>query len=217
MDLVGHIAGLVPLEQFFLDVRGAGGSQQRRHPVQVRHDFVAYRAGLDVPGPADHAGDAIRALPVGVLLVAEGGHPRVRPTVHVRAVVGAVHDDRVISDAEIVDFLEQASDILVMVDHRIVVLALPPPRLPAAVGFDVRSEVHVGEVHPHKHRLARLVLLLDELGRPGRDVVVDRFHSLFRERAGVLNFLASLPSARQCKTPRGPNFFRKPGKSASFG
>ena len=41
-----------------------------------------------------------------------------------RTVVGTVHDDRVVGNAELVDLIEDLPDILIMVDHRVVVEAL---------------------------------------------------------------------------------------------
>ena len=73
-----------------------------------------------------------------------------------RAVVGAVHDEGVVGDAEIVERLEDRADVLVVVDHRVVILALPAARLADALRLGVGAEVHVGEVHPDEERLAGL-------------------------------------------------------------
>ena len=81
----------------------------------------------------------------------------VRPGVHVRAVVGAVHDERVVRDAQVVQRLEDRADVLVVVDHGVVVRALPAPRLADALRLGVGAEVHVGEVHPDEERLAGLL------------------------------------------------------------
>ena len=43
----------------------------------------------------------------------------------VRAVVGRVDDDGVVGDAELVELVEHLPDMLVVVDHRVVVEALP--------------------------------------------------------------------------------------------
>ena len=52
-----------------------------------------------------------------------------------RPVVGAVHDDRVVGDADVVEQLEHLADALVVVDHRVVVRRLPAPGLALALGF----------------------------------------------------------------------------------
>ena len=44
-----------------------------------------------------------------------------------RAVVGGVHDDRVVGDAEIVEGVQQRADQVVVVHHRVVVDRLPAP------------------------------------------------------------------------------------------
>ena len=51
------------------------------------------------------------------------------------------------------------------------------------------SQVHMGEVHPHEERSARLVHPFDEIGRARGDVVVDRFHPRAGQRAGILDLL----------------------------
>src|SRR5208283_4265167 len=54
--------------------------------------------------PAEKRRHAERSLPVGVLLAAEGGDAGIGPGVEVRTVVGAVHDNGVICNAEVVEF-----------------------------------------------------------------------------------------------------------------
>ena len=227
MDLVDHVADLVALEQLLLHVGVARDREQGRQPVVRRDDIVGYRAGFDVPGPPDHRRHAVGAFPVRVLLAAERRHRAVRPAVHVRAVVGRVHDERVVRDLEIVQHLEDLADVLVVVDHGVVVRALESSRLADALRLGVGAEVHVGEVHPHEGRLAGRVHPLDEVHRAGGDVVVDGLHPLRGQRAGVLarpacrpcrsagpQSRSSVAEALQSSTPRGPNFARKAG---SFG
>ena len=67
-----------------------------------------------------------------------------------------VHDERVVRDAQVVERLEDRADVLVVVDHGVVVRALPAARLAEALRLGVRAEVHVGEVHPDEERLAGL-------------------------------------------------------------
>ena len=134
-----------------------------------------------------------------------------------RPVVGAVHDDRVVGDAELVELVEQLADVPVVVDHRVVVLRLPPSGLAAALGLVVGAEVHVRRVEPHEERRLRGVLAVDEVAGAVEELVVDRLHPLLRERAGVLDLLAAVGVAQQCSTPRGPKFFWKLGKSSRIG
>ncbi len=153
--------------------------------------------GLMWPGQRDQRGHAIGAFPVGVLLAAEGRHARVRPGVHVRAVVGRIHDDGVVRHAEIVERLEHRADVLVVVHHRVVIGTLPAAGLPDALGLGVRAEVHVGEVHPKEDGLAGRVLTLEEVRRTVGEVVVAGLHPLLRQRAGVLDgLLADFAEAR---------------------
>ena len=117
-----------------------------------------------LPGPADHLGNAERALPVRVLLATERGHAGVRPRVHVRPVVGRVDDDRVLGDPELVELVEQLADDLVVVDHRVVVGRLPAAGLAEALRLRVRAEVHVRGVEPDEERRPGGGLAVDEVG-----------------------------------------------------
>ena len=114
-----------------------------------------------------------------------------------RTVVGRVHDEGVVGDAEIVEHLEHLTDVLVVVDHGVVIRALELARLAQAFRLGVGAQVHVGEVHPDEGGLACLVLALDEVDGAVGDVVVDRLHALLGQRAGILaHLLADLAEAR---------------------
>jgi len=93
----------------------------------------------------------------------------------------------VVGNAELVELVEHGADVLVMIDHGIVVGALPASGLAQALRLHMGTEVHVSEVHPGEERLTGLVLLLDERCRPGGHVVIDGLHALLGERAGVLD------------------------------
>ena len=197
VDLVGHVSDLVALQQLVFYLRIAGHGHKSRQPVEVSDDLVGHAARLDMARPADHRRHSVGAFPVRVLLAAERRHRCIRPRVHVRAVVGAVHDEGVVRDAQVIQRLEDRADILVVVDHGVVVRALPAACLADALRFGVGAEVHVREVHPDKGWLAGLVLPLNEVHRTGSDVVIDRLHPLLGQRAGVLaHLLADLAEAR---------------------
>ena len=151
--LVGLAVRLIAREQFLLDVRVARDGKQGWRPIEMRHDLVRDRAGLDLAGPPHDLRDAVSAFPTGVLLAAELRRPGIRPGVAVRAVVGGVDDDRVVGNAEFVDQVEDLAHVLVMVDHRVVVVALHHTGLTEALGFRVGPEVHVGEVDPGEEGL----------------------------------------------------------------
>ena len=118
----------------------------------------------------------------------------VRPGVGVRAVVRAVHDERVVGDAQLVEQVEQLPDVLVVVDHRVVVRGLPGPGLPEALRLGVRTQVHVGGVHPAEERRAGLVLAADPVLGGGDEVVVAGLHPLLGQRPGVLDPLLADPA-----------------------
>ena len=114
-----------------------------------------------------------------------------------RAVVGRIHDEGVVGDAELVEIVEHLADVLVVVDHRVVIGRLPASGLSEALRLGVRVEVHVRGVEPDEERLARVVLALDEILGRGDEFVVAGFHALLGQRAGVLDLLlADLAPAR---------------------
>jgi hypothetical protein len=79
-------------------------------------------------------------------------------------------------DAFIVQRLEYLPDILVMIDHGVVVWTLPASRLTDAFWLGVGPEVHVSGVHPDKEWFIRSLLPLDEIHSPIGDVIIDRDH-----------------------------------------
>ena len=104
-----------------------------------------------------------------------------------RAVVGRVHDHRIVGDAEIVEQLQQLADMHVVLDHAVVVFVTARARDAGMLFLHMRAEMHAGAVPPHEPRLLGLVLLLDErLGRSD-GLVVDGFHAFFGQRTGVLD------------------------------
>src|SRR5215475_12142744 len=111
-----------------------------------------------------------------------------------RAVVGAIHDKGVVGDAGVVESLQYGTDVFVVIDHHIVVFALPAPRLASALRLYMRTEMHVGEIDPQEERLASLSLPPDEVHGAVSDVVVDRFHALRGQRTGVADRLLADPA-----------------------
>ena len=105
---------------------------------------------------------------------------------HVRAIVGAVAGTGVVRDAEIIARLENRADVLVVVDHRVVVAALPTPACPTLSGLvyvyggACRLLIQMKNGLPAAFwrwmkSTARAVMSL-----------IDRLHALGGERAGVL-------------------------------
>src|SRR5262245_8345069 len=161
MVLVGHIAELPALQQAIRHVSIAGRRQQRREPIERGDDLVGYLAGLDMARPADRYRHAESAFPVAVLFVAERRHAAIGPRVHMRPVVRGIEDGRVVGDAEIVERLQELSDIAVMLEHAVEIFA--DAALPEHLRPYVGVEMHPGRVHPCKERLAGLDLPLHEV------------------------------------------------------
>ena len=87
---------------------------------------------------------------------------------------------------------EDLTDELVVVDHHVVVLRLPPAGLAAAAVLDVRAEVHVGGVEPQEERRVVGLRVAHEAQRLGQDLLVDGLHPFTGQRAGVLDALRSV-------------------------
>ena len=169
----------------------------------MAHHSVADAAGRDVPGPAQERRHAPTTFPVGVLLRPEGGDAGVGPAVVVRAVVGGVHHDGVVGDAELVELVEHPPDLLVVGDHDVVVLALTVALAQVLLG-GVRAEVHGRRGPPHEERLVRGVGFVDEPQRMLGDLVVDGLHPLLRERASVDDGLATVAVGLAVEHPARP-------------
>src|SRR5215468_330760 len=144
-------------------------------------DFVRYRVRLDVARPADHRRHAIGPLPVGVFFAAKRSHTGIWPGVHVGTVVSAVKEYGVVSNAELVEQVEHLTNVLVVVNHHVMIFGLPASGLTAALRLFVSAQVHVGGVHPNEERFARLLLSFDEVYGRRLELIVYRFHPLLRE------------------------------------
>ena len=97
-----------------------------------------------------------------------------------RTVVGGVHDDGVVGDAEFVEQIQQVTDEIVVIEHRVVVLRLPAPGAANALGLGMSAEMHVRRVEPNEERLAFFDRLVDEGLGVTVDLVVDGLHALRR-------------------------------------
>ena len=190
VDLVVAAHGRVAREQLLLDVGLADRGQQRRQHVLVREHVVVDRARLDHARPSDQGRNPVAAFPLGVLLAAERRRAAVRPAHHLGAVVGRVHHDGVVGDAELVELVEQLPDHAVVLDHAIGIDADAGDAL--GRGLEVGPDVHPGGVPPQEERLARGVRPLDEVERALGHLHVDRLHPLLGQRAGVLDRLRAV-------------------------
>jgi hypothetical protein len=101
------------------------------------------------------------------------------------------HDDRVIGDAERVDFIENLADPFVVHDHAVAVLVLA---LATILVGDVRAEVHRRRVVPEEKRLVGLDLIFHPRDRSRGDFLIDRLHALLGERPRVFDRLLPDPA-----------------------
>ena len=85
--------------------------------------------------------------------------------------------------------LSSLPTFIVHLEHAVGVLVAGHAALPAHGFANVREDVHAREVHPGEERLAGLDLPAHEVDAGGRRLVVDGFHALAVQRAGVLDRL----------------------------
>src|SRR6185436_16736541 len=102
---------LVAGEALLSDLVVTGNREHRRQHVDVRTDAVQGDAGLDLVRPAHETRHAPAAFPTRVLLTAERSVSSVGPGVVLWTVVGGIHDDGVVGDAQVVELLEQLADL----------------------------------------------------------------------------------------------------------
>ena len=104
-----------------------------------------------------------------------------------RPVVGAVHDDGVVGYFQLIQQVEQFTDVLVMFDHDVVVFRLPAAGLTQDLGFGMGTEMHGDGVKPDKEGFVVLMLAFDKaLGR-SQELFIHRLHALLCQRAGIFD------------------------------
>ena len=147
-------------------------------------------AGGPPTGPAQKGRDPVGPFPVAVLLGTEVGGGCIGPCVEVRPVIGGVHDDSVVGDAELVEFVQDHADVPVVLDHAVTVLILTADA--AQFVLHVGAEVHARGIPPEEEGAALRRGLVKVVQRTGGHLVVYRLHALFRQRPGVLDPLAAV-------------------------
>ena len=149
----------------------------------MRHDLVNDLPFLDPAGPADHRWNAKTALPVRILLASEWRNRSIRPGVVVRTVIGRVHDNSVIGDAQIIEMVEQFANHHVVPHHGVVVKAMT--RKPTLIIGRMSKEVHTGRVVPNKEGLALIDRARHEVKRRKLELSIDSLHALAGQSAGI--------------------------------
>jgi hypothetical protein len=109
-------------------------------------------------------------------------------------VVGRVQDDRVVGNAQVIDKIEQSADVIIVVEHGVVVGRLPAPGAAQALGGGMRPKMHVGGVDPREPRRAGSVLTTDEVFGSVHEFVVAGLHAFLGQGTGVLDALPADPT-----------------------
>ncbi|MNQ93271.1 hypothetical protein D3C85_1087290 [compost metagenome] len=151
---------------------------------------VGVAARLDHTGPFHQQWHAVPALVGGALLPIERRGSAIRPTNLLRAIVGGVDDDGVVGDAQVIEFFQQLTNLAVVLDHTVRIQA----NAGLAIGFlaQVGPDMHAGAVEPDEERLVSLVCLVDEVPGGLDELVVDGFHTLAGQWAGVLDLAVGI-------------------------
>ena len=110
------------------------------------------------------------------------------------AIVGAVHDNGIFGNAQFIQQVQHLAHVLIVLNHRIVVFRLPATRLPPNFIRRVNPEVHPGGIEPDEEGLVIVVSLSDEAFGLVYKFDVAGLHTLFGQRAGILNFLLPHPA-----------------------
>jgi hypothetical protein len=144
-------------------------------------DTIPFRTwpGRDPAWPSQYQRRPEATLPAQALLTPERRGAAVGPGELLGTVVGGEHDDGVVSDAQLVELAEQLTDHPVQLLHAVGVHAqsrlVPPPIR------QMGPHVHARRVVPQQERRLRLVGALDDVERPGQQVVLDGLHALARQ------------------------------------
>ena len=161
----------------------------------MREELVAHGAGLDDAGPANGAGHAVAAFPIGVLLAAERCTAAIGPAKRLGAVVGRIHDDGVVLEAQFLELVEHLSHMSVVLDHAVGIR--PQARDALAFRLQMGVDVHPGGVPPEEEGLVLLFGIVQEAKRFLGDFLVNGFHPFLAERAGASIFCVPSGLAQQ--------------------
>ena len=154
---------------------GAGRGGDGREEIDFVHQLVRDAARRNSPGPADQARRSDAALHDAVVETRPGSRRSAPRPPAFGAVVGAPEHDRRARDAEPIDGIEHAADVVVHLGHRVGDIARAG--LPDEVGMGQRREVNL------RHRV------IEEEGLPVADAAL-------HERDGLLGRLAIDGAAR---------------------
>ena len=112
------------------------------------------------------------------------------------AVVRGKDHDRVVVDAEVLQILHHQPDVVIELGHagfffRPAILRIAHRLI---LRREMRDDVHARRVEPDEERLTVAVRLVYEFEREVANLVVNRFHPFWIERAGIFDLLLADPA-----------------------
>ena len=106
VHLEGLAVGLVALHHLGDEVGLTRGGGRGGKQILMGADIIDHLLGFDHPGPADERWHTEGAFPASRLLTLKRRRAAIGPGEDFSAVVRGVNNDRVVSDAEVVELLE---------------------------------------------------------------------------------------------------------------
>src|SRR5215472_2354453 len=189
MYLKCRVTDLSSLQQVFFGCEVSCRSQQSRKHVFMETDVVNDRAGFNHSRPANETWYAIAAFPIGVLFPAEHRCAPVRPTHRLGTVVGGIHHDRVIGNAQLIKLPEYLSDLAVVLHQTVWIDAETGHAL--ACSLQMRPNVHSSRIPPDEERLPIPVRLLHEFRCALAHRRANRFQPFHRDAGSTFTCVMS--------------------------
>ncbi len=146
--------------------------------------------GLMTPGQRTMHRHAEAAFPGGALFAVERRDAAIGPCPCFRPVVGAIDDNGVVRDAEVIQLFQHGADHVVVLNHAVGIE--PDAGAPLGGFLQVGPDVHARGVEPDEERFVVLGRLAHKLLFGIEDFHVHRFHPSLGQGSGVLDFLTAL-------------------------
>src|SRR6266568_2643872 len=199
MDLERLVSDLHTFQELLFHVGNTCGRKERGEHVFMRKDVIEHRARFDYTGPTNSTWHSVGAFPVSSFLVSERRLTAVGPSHLFRAVVGRIHHDGVVFEAEFFQFVEQQADVVIVLEHTIGINTEASLTFP--FGRKVRPNMHARRVPPEEEWLVPFLRIVHKAERFLRKFII---YSIRLIVSGPVNSIFCVPSglAQLWSTPR---------------